>query len=91
MATETVPAAHETPELPIAERQRDRHRVALQAVYEIDSLVNMLLREQAQGDDFDFLIRSSLRRISILNGVSMSVLGSDEGRTTEDMAEVVHA
>lgn len=70
----------------------ERAQVALDATHEVDALLAMLKREQALNEDpytFGLVLRSTLTRLDALNYVAMGVLGSEDGRTTEDMAKVV--
>lgn len=67
-----------------------RAKVALNASYEISAIVNMLQREQvADTSEFYLLLPSMLRRIYALNGVVMSVVGTDDGREIEEMQDLV--
>jgi hypothetical protein len=67
----------------------DRVSVAREAIWQLDSLVNMLKREKDR-ECFEFVLASTLIRMKELSSVVMSVIAGDDARETSEMEEVVH-
>lgn len=71
---------------------KERADLALQATYEMETLIGAIKREMANEDtsESEYLLPLFLRRMADINCVAMSVLGGDDGRKTEEMREVIH-
>lgn len=69
----------------------DRMGAAREAIWQIDAMLAMLYREhQQEGECFDLALSACMPRLRALASVVMSVVAGDDGRTTEEMREVVH-
>ncbi len=71
---------------------KDRADLALHVAYEISELTRVIGREIDSDDTAasEYLLPMLLRRLHEINSVAMSVLGSDDGRPTEEMHKVIH-
>lgn len=70
-----------------------REDLIFEAAGGIETLVNVLMREMDNCEDereLERFTRIALNKIHALNSVILSVKGHDDGRTTEEMSEVVH-
>ena len=67
----------------------ERVAVARQAIFQIDSLISMLGREQSQSG-FEFVLASTVKRMKDLSSVVMSVMEHDDMRETSEMMDVVY-
>lgn len=72
----------------VADESESRKSVAFHAAAEVSALVDMLRREEGEGE-FEFVLRGALIRIKALTSVVLSALGDDFGRSTSDMERVV--
>lgn len=66
------------------EQQAERLHLGLRASYEVDSIA-MHMRDNLPAEQEYAYLRALVLRILDLNGVAMSVLGGDEGRSTAEM------
>lgn len=70
------------------EQLAERKTLALHATYEMES-IGLHLKENLPTELEYRHLRCMVLRILELNSVSMSVMGGDDGRETEDMRRVV--
>jgi hypothetical protein len=67
-------------------------KAAVDATFQISSLLNMLRRESAHendGSDFDDVVVSTTKRLHELNNLVMSVLSNDAGIHIDGLREVI--
>lgn len=65
-----------------------RRNLSFSAAAEIEVL-GRTLRDQMNGDGFEYLLNSALIRINALSSVILSIHGGDDGRDISEMHEVV--
>ncbi len=79
-----------TKELTPEDRQA-RQKLAIQATYQTDTLLDIFAREFARDDTaFELVAPSLLARMKDLNSVIMAAISGDDGHPTEEMHAVVH-
>ncbi len=68
--------------------QRRRHRITMEAVFQLDALLEMLI-EQEDHDGYDLKVRALAVRARQLNGAVMSLMG--DGAAAPDLEECENA
>lgn len=69
----------------------DRLNTAREAVWQIDAMLDMLNRERQRHDEcFDITLAACMPRLKQLVGVAMDVTAQEQGRSIEELREVVY-